>query len=200
MTGKEKKEDRLDCGACGYNNCRDKAAAVYLGLADSSMCMPMMRKKAQKKADKILDASPNAIVIVDETLSIIKMNKAFHDMFMCSDKLLGREVSYLIDDENFVKVLDSKEVHEGVKSKYGVLYHEHVFPIENEIVAIISSVKKNIDENKIAKLKKEQSIKHLETLLKNQINFAKLLTGELGKYSAENEEFLNKLLTIYKDD
>ncbi len=200
MTGKDNPENRLDCGACGYNNCRDKAAAVYLGMADISMCMPMMRKKAQKKADKILEASPNAIVIVDETLSMIKMNNAFHKMFMCSDKLLGREISYLIDDENFAKTLETNKVSEGIKSKYGVLYREYIFRIENEIVGILSPVKKDVEEDKVKKLKKEQSIKHLETLLTNQINFAKLLTGELGKFSAENEEFLNKLLTLYKED
>ncbi len=200
MIGKEDKEDRLDCGACGYDNCRDKAAAIYLGLAESSMCMPMMRKKAQEMADKILEASPNGIVIVDETLSIIKMNESFKKMFMCSDKLVGRELSYLINDENFAKTLDLNTVSEGMNSKYGVLYSEYIFPVENEIVGIFSPVKKNIDEDKIIKLKKEQSIKHLEEMLNKQITFAKMLTGELGKYSAENEEFLDKLLTLYKEN
>ncbi len=200
MIGKEDKEDRLDCGACGYDNCRDKAAAIYLGLAESSMCMPMMRKKAQEMADKILEASPNGIVIVDETLSIVKMNESFKKMFMCSDKLIGRELSYLIDDENFSAVLENKTVSEGIKRKYGILYSEYVFPVENEIVGIFSPVKKNVDESKISQLKKEQSIKHLEKMLNNQINFAKMLTGELGKYSAENEDFLNKLLALQEEE
>ncbi len=200
MTGKENKEDRLDCGACGYYNCRDKAAAIYLGLAEASMCMPMMRKKAEKMADKILDASPNAIVIVDETLSITKMNNAFHKMFMCSDKVLGREISYIIDDENFSKASETNAVSEGVKNKYGVLYHEYVFRIENEIVGIFSPVKQDLDEDRIEELKRRESIKYLETLLSNQIDFAKKLTGALGSYSAENEDFLNKLLALYKED
>ncbi len=199
MTGKENPEDRLDCGACGYNNCKDKAAAIYLGLAEVSMCMPMMRKKAEKMADKILDASPNAIVILDETLSITKMNGAFHKMFLCSDKILGREISYIIDDENFSKAFETRAVCEGVKNKYGVLYHEYIFPLENEIVGILTAVKKNVNENKIEQLKKEESIKHLETLLNNQMEFAKLMTGALGKFSAENEDFLNKLLALYEE-
>lgn len=57
-TNKEKAEDELNCGACGYDTCRDKAAAVCRGMAEVSICLPYLleqfsgevefyRKKAQ---------------------------------------------------------------------------------------------------------------------------------------------------------
>jgi len=38
--GKEKPEDELDCGACGYETCREHAVAILKGLAESEMCLP----------------------------------------------------------------------------------------------------------------------------------------------------------------
>jgi signal transduction histidine kinase/Fe-S-cluster-containing hydrogenase component 2 len=35
-------EDRLNCGACGYPTCRDKAVAVGQGLAEAEMCLPYL--------------------------------------------------------------------------------------------------------------------------------------------------------------
>ncbi len=38
--GKHRPEDELNCGACGYDTCRDHAAAIVRGLAESEMCLP----------------------------------------------------------------------------------------------------------------------------------------------------------------
>jgi signal transduction histidine kinase/Fe-S-cluster-containing hydrogenase component 2 len=35
-------EDQLNCGACGYPTCREKAIAVCQGLAEASMCLPFL--------------------------------------------------------------------------------------------------------------------------------------------------------------
>jgi signal transduction histidine kinase/NAD-dependent dihydropyrimidine dehydrogenase PreA subunit len=35
-------EDQLNCGACGYPTCREKAIAVCQGLAEASMCLPYL--------------------------------------------------------------------------------------------------------------------------------------------------------------
>lgn len=40
MTGKYRPEDELNCGACGYVSCREKAKAVLRGVAEVEMCLP----------------------------------------------------------------------------------------------------------------------------------------------------------------
>ena len=35
-------EDQLNCGACGYSSCREKAIAVCQGLAEPAMCLPYL--------------------------------------------------------------------------------------------------------------------------------------------------------------
>lgn len=48
MTGKKSRKDELDCGACGYSTCREKALAVFRGMAEHEMCMPYMMEKVNK--------------------------------------------------------------------------------------------------------------------------------------------------------
>ncbi len=38
--GKAIPEDELNCGACGYESCREHAVAISMGLAESEMCLP----------------------------------------------------------------------------------------------------------------------------------------------------------------
>jgi signal transduction histidine kinase len=40
LMGKMNPEDELNCGACGYPTCKEHAAAIYSGLAESEMCLP----------------------------------------------------------------------------------------------------------------------------------------------------------------
>jgi signal transduction histidine kinase len=41
-TNKIQPEDELNCGACGYTSCQEKASAVYWGLAENEMCLPYL--------------------------------------------------------------------------------------------------------------------------------------------------------------
>ncbi|MFH1437291.1 MAG: [Fe-Fe] hydrogenase large subunit C-terminal domain-containing protein, partial [Pseudomonadota bacterium] len=41
-------EDRLNCGACGYSTCREKAIAVCQGLAEAEMCLPYLLDEVEE--------------------------------------------------------------------------------------------------------------------------------------------------------
>jgi signal transduction histidine kinase len=45
--GKRQPEDQLNCGACGYATCREKAIAVHQGLAEVEMCLPYLIEQLQ---------------------------------------------------------------------------------------------------------------------------------------------------------
>lgn len=53
LTGKYNPEDELNCGACGYPTCREKAVAVYQGFAEAEMCLPHMLEKFEKIQEKL---------------------------------------------------------------------------------------------------------------------------------------------------
>lgn len=45
---KDAQENELDCGACGYDTCRELAIAVHQGLADTEMCLPYALKRHEE--------------------------------------------------------------------------------------------------------------------------------------------------------
>ena len=46
-------EDQLNCGACGYSNCREKAIAVCQGLAEPEMCLPYLIEELEATCDRL---------------------------------------------------------------------------------------------------------------------------------------------------
>jgi two-component system, NtrC family, sensor kinase len=45
---KTKPEDELNCGSCGYASCREKAVAVFQGIAELEMCLPYLIDKTEE--------------------------------------------------------------------------------------------------------------------------------------------------------
>ena len=54
--GKLRREDRLNCGACGYDSCRELAIAVCQGWAESEMCWPYLVNELRTTQDELLRA------------------------------------------------------------------------------------------------------------------------------------------------
>ncbi len=51
--GKRAVQDELNCGACGYHTCREHAAAIHAGLAESEMCLPYAIGELQKTVSEL---------------------------------------------------------------------------------------------------------------------------------------------------
>jgi signal transduction histidine kinase len=56
LTDKKRPDDELNCGACGYHTCREKAIAVYQGLAESDMCWPYVVKRLKSTQEQLIQA------------------------------------------------------------------------------------------------------------------------------------------------
>ncbi len=65
--GKFKLEDELNCGACGYETCREHAIAIYKGLAENEMCLPYTIEQLRRTIDE-LAVSNEQLASVRETL------------------------------------------------------------------------------------------------------------------------------------
>ena len=51
---KLKSEDQVNCGACGYNSCRELAVAVCQGVAEIEMCWPYLIERLQGTQDELI--------------------------------------------------------------------------------------------------------------------------------------------------
>jgi signal transduction histidine kinase/NAD-dependent dihydropyrimidine dehydrogenase PreA subunit len=65
--GKFKPEDELNCGACGYDTCREHAIAIFKGLAESEMCLPHTIEELRRTIDK-LEVSKDQLASTQEAL------------------------------------------------------------------------------------------------------------------------------------
>lgn len=52
-TNKLTVEQELNCGACGYATCREKAIAVHQGLAEVDMCLPYLIDQLQVNVERL---------------------------------------------------------------------------------------------------------------------------------------------------
>ena len=97
QTGKHKPEDMLNCGACGYPTCREKAIAVAQGRADIRMCLPYMREKAESTSNMMMEYAPNAMLLLDDRLRVIEANKRAVELLEKQGQpLKGRTVSEIL--------------------------------------------------------------------------------------------------------
>lgn len=65
--GKRSLEDELNCGACGYETCREHATAIHKGLAESEMCLPYTIDKLRQTVQS-LAVSNDTLAQTRETL------------------------------------------------------------------------------------------------------------------------------------
>ncbi len=111
---KFKKEDELNCQACGFKTCRDKAIAYYNGLSDIYNCVPYMKEVAEKMNEEVIYYSPLGVITFDHNQNIININKAAKELFGIknNETNLGYFRDYLPWDDLAIAFINQKNVIE----------------------------------------------------------------------------------------
>ncbi|MGM0438403.1 MAG: sigma 54-interacting transcriptional regulator [Bacillota bacterium] len=105
-TNKYEESDLLNCGACGYETCKNKAIAVYQGIAEVEMCLPYLIsekrdeiEKVQKlnvELDRIIDSSFDGMVVIDDKGKIIRANSSYLKMINSTrENIIGKKMNEL---------------------------------------------------------------------------------------------------------
>ncbi|MBR4944635.1 MAG: PAS domain S-box protein, partial [Peptococcaceae bacterium] len=204
--GKNSPEDELNCMACGYTSCRDKAIAVYQGKAELTMCMPYMQEQARSMARIIMDKSPDAILAVDRDMHIAEFSAAAENCFGISrHDAQKRMLSSIIDDSDFRQVYQS---HENIYRKK-VYYPQYELYFIQDIIYMeeqdsVLGMFQNITASEIQK--KEQYIRKVETIemaqavIDKQMMVAHQIASLLGETTAETKVSLTKLRKMILSD
>ena len=199
-TGKTRPEDELNCGACGYSSCREKAWAVINGYADIEMCLPYMRERAENISYEVMKNSPNGIAIIDKEFRIIDINsKAKYLLGLKNFKTKENNIlEYLDENESFVIAITEKKNIYGkqIKISNTNLYvelsinymkdHDMIFAIMKDITE-----KVNYDEE-LGKVKLE-TIAITDEVIKKQMRVAQEIASLLGETTAETKVALVNL-------
>ncbi|MBN2584210.1 MAG: PAS domain S-box protein [Planctomycetes bacterium] len=205
MTGKGRPEDQLNCGACGYATCRAKAVAVVRGMAEPEMCLPYMKRQAERRTDRIIETSPNGIVILDEQLNILSMNPAFRRFFMSSEAVCGKRISYLMDPEPFERLAAGTErmIEVTVRhDRYHMVCHQilYALPEDRQYVGIFVNITRSLDNQRKLDNLRATTAMQAQELLEHQIAMAQKIAQFLGESTAQGQQLVENLLRLTEND
>jgi len=205
--GKTRKEDELNCGSCGYNSCREKAAAVFTGKADLSMCLPFLKDKAETFSDNIIKNTPNGILVLNEMLEVQQINAAalkIMNVRNASD-VLGEQVIRILEPKIFLDVLHSSRqvIHERAYLAEYNRYIEETISYDRNYHILIC-IMRDVTTEETARGKKEktnrQTIEITDKVVEKQMRIVQEIASLLGETAAETKIALTKLKESLNDE
>jgi iron only hydrogenase large subunit-like protein len=201
--GKTTAEDELNCGGCGYDQCRSLASALLDGRAEPNMCVSHMRKLAMNKANALIRSMPNGVVIVDEGLSIVECNRKFAE-FLGEETLLVYDAKPGMGGASLVKVApfhrlftDALDLEEGAISKDFRLGERVlrvlVFPVESG--RMVGGILQDITEPAV---ERDQIIQKAQDIIRKNVTTVQQIAYLLGENAAETEMVLGSIIDSFQ--
>ncbi len=204
--GKVRAEDELNCGACGYATCREKAVAVFQKKAEITMCIPYMHDKAESLANLVMETSPNVVMIVDKEMKIMEYSAVGEKYFgKTRAEALEMYLYELIDPADFQWVYDSHQNIHGKKITYPE-YHlstlQNIVYVEQQdvVLATIIDITKEEEQMQQDYEKKLETIDLAQKVIHKQMMVAQEIAGLLGETTAETKTTLTKLCRSLLED
>ena len=191
-TNKFTKEDELNCGACGYSSCRDKAYAVALGYADVEMCLPYMREKAETMSYESIHNSPNGIILVDSDLSIVDMNKKAKDMLgVTVDEVKGTPlVDYYNPTDFLTAMTDKTQVNsEVLLDKTNIVANTTITYLKeyNVMFGIFTDITEQVKKDEMLSKMRMDTLNTTDAVIEKQMRVAQEIASLLGETTAETK-------------
>ncbi len=205
--GKTKPEDELNCGSCGYNTCRDKARAVLDGKANIGMCLPYLKEKAESFSDKIIQNTPNAVVVLNESMEVQQVNKSACELMRLKSKddIVGDQVVRVLDPLPFIEVYNSgKNIYN--EQVYLAEYRKYVEQtiIYDKSYHIIICIMRDVTEEARRREEKEQlsqkTIAIADNVIEKQMLAVQEIASLLGETTAETKVALTRLKESLSND
>ncbi|TCO74972.1 [Fe-Fe] hydrogenase large subunit C-terminal domain-containing protein [Marinisporobacter balticus] len=200
--GKYEASDELNCGGCGYNTCREKAQAVFDGMAELNMCLPFMRSKAERLTNVIFENTPNIIILIDEEMRVKEFNPTAEKIFnIKAEEIKNKPISVILDDRLFLKVKEEKKDFMGQKvacPQYDVVLLQSILYLEkqNVLLAIMTNTTSEEKHKKELVRVKEKTIDAAQKVIEKQMRVAQEIASLLGETTAETKIILTKLKQI----
>ncbi len=199
-------EDELNCGACGYSSCREKAIATLCGMAEVTMCIPYMRRRSESLRQVVMDVSPNSILILDDHLAIQDMSPSAEHIFGCSlADVKGRHISRLIPlYDDFVAVRDTGNPVIGKIRRLNdqLVAEQNIVRVEGQ--SLLVAIMRDITEHEAQKRKflelRAQTLEQTREVVRKQMRVAHEIAHLLGETTAESKMIVTHLAKLLEED
>jgi len=203
LVGKTTPEDQLNCGGCGYDDCRSLASALLDGRAEPGMCVSHMRKLAMNKANALIRAMPSGVVIADENLAIVECNRLFAEMMgpdcaLIFDARPGMEGASLAKVAPFSRLFQEALDGHGEPIRKDLRVGERVirlmvFPIESG--RMVGGILQDITEPAV---EREQIIQKTQEVIRKNVTTVQQIAYLLGENAAETELILGSIIESFQ--
>ena len=205
--GKFKPSDELNCGSCGYNSCREKAIAIIQGKAESSMCLPFLKDKAESFSDTIVKNTPNGLIVLNENLEVQQVNTAACRIMniRTESDVLGEPVVRILDPTVFVNVRETGRSIRGER----VYLAEYQKYVEYTVVydcesRLLVGIMRDVTDEEAERRKKErinsQTVEVADKVVEKQMRIVQEIASLLGETAAETKIALAKLKESISDE
>lgn len=204
--GKHSEDDELNCGACGYKTCFDKAKAVFLGYSDIETCLPYLREKAESMQNVMIENSPNSVILMDDNLLIQEVNPSFTKM-LNSENLPVEDmpIKLFVNNPVFGEVVKHKEsihnrkIYVKETNKY---YLASIVYLHNDQMLLAFLTDISIEEKQHAEFKqmKEETLLKTQEVIDKQMRVAQEIASLLGETTAETKMSLKSLNQLVMND
>ena len=205
-TGKHSPEDELNCGACGYASCREKAIAVFQGKAELEMCIPYLTAQAESMANLILAESPNALIITDASLRILEYASVGERFFHVGrEQALKSRLSDLIDPQDCETV---QRTHHNIYGKkvyykaYDLWTLQNIVYIPRQNSTLMTFIDITAQEKRVQQEQatRNATIEMAQNVIRNQMFTAQKIASLLGETTAETKMTLTKLMDAMQNN
>ncbi|MFW5802871.1 MAG: [Fe-Fe] hydrogenase large subunit C-terminal domain-containing protein [Verrucomicrobiota bacterium] len=202
QVGKTRPEDELNCGGCGYDNCREFARALLQDKAEPSMCVSYMRKLAQKKANALINTMPSGVVMVDGDGRVVECNEKFAAL-MGEETLSVYQAKPGLEGALIERVIPFHSLFETVlTTDQALLDHDirhagrvltvSIFSVEPH--KLVGGIVQDVTEPAV---QKEQVISRARDVIRNNLHTVQQIASLLGENAAESEVVLNSIIESF---
>ena len=204
--GKKDPKDRINCGCCGYDSCKDKARAIIRGYANIDMCLPLLMEKSQSLANNIVNNTPNGLMVLDEELNIGLINNTMCKLLSLNspDTVTGQHIAMILDPSDFFEALEGRKI--AGKYEYLSEYERYIEKTisYDEKFKVLVAVFRDITEEELQKQEKFKIINNTvsitDSLLEQNMRSVHEIASLLGETAAETKIALEKLKGLVKSD
>jgi iron only hydrogenase large subunit-like protein len=201
--GKQSEKDEINCGGCGYDSCRDFAAALIDGQAERNMCVSYMRKVANDKATVLLQKIPSGVLLVDEEMKVVESNKSFAKMMGAEIEMIneanpglaGANVAKLVPFHKlFSSVLSTgKDIMERDVRFSDKFFKVSIFTVQKH--KIVCAIMRDLV---VPEVRNDEIVKRTQKVIQENLETVQKIAYLLGENASRTETMLNTILEAYQ--
>lgn len=198
------KEEEINCGACGYSSCREKAIAVYNDMADPTFCMPYLKNKAESISNEIINHTPNGIITVNKEGILVDINQRALEYLQVDTSCVGEFYQNYIDLPEIMSALEEEKNIDSIivyNDKNQMYFDVSITMVKehNLAFAIYKDVtQETINDEKMRQLRQEM-VEVTDKVITKQMAAVQEIASLLGESTAEAKIALVNFKNTLKD-